>query len=144
MKSFFNINKISALYALALSIAIELIINVTHISEVTGWEWDTVYIIVAAINVMGLLLATLLFIFLTKKWLIGSKVNYWSLILWFPYFLVFFFLFNYLFPFRSGEIFPRYSLLIYGSMLFFPVYLLFIDMLAMPIKGTEEDNHGYE
>lgn len=140
MKFFINLNKISAIYALALSVAIELIINVTHISEVTGWEWDTAYIVVAAINVVGLLLATLLFIYLTKKWLIGRKMNYWSLFLWFPYFLLFFLLSNYLVPFRSGGIFPRYSLLIDGSVLLFPVYILFINMFATPIKEADEDH----
>jgi hypothetical protein len=40
MQFFIKLNTISALYALALFIAIELIINVSHISEVYGFEWD--------------------------------------------------------------------------------------------------------
>jgi hypothetical protein len=138
MSFFIRLNTISALYALALFIAIELIINVSHISELTGWEWDHVYIVIAVINVIGLLLATLIFINLTKKWLLGSKKSYCTLILWVPYFIFLFYFFTVFVPLNSGLVlFPRFSLLIFGSGLLFPVYILFIHVFATPISTDE-------
>ncbi|MCM2535373.1 hypothetical protein NDK43_27320 [Neobacillus pocheonensis] len=140
MKFFIKLNTISALYALALFIAIELIINVSHISRLTGWEWDNVYIVIAAINVIGLLLSTILFICLTKKWIIGRKNSYWSLLLWVPYFILFFSFFTVLFPINSGvTLFPRFSLLIYGSVILYPVYILFINLYASPLSTDDEE-----
>jgi hypothetical protein len=138
MKFFVKLNTISALYALALFIAIELIINVSHISEVYGFQWDHVYIVIAVINVIGLLLATLFFFSLTKKWMLGRKHHYWTLILWVPYFILLFFFFTVFVPLNTGvTLFPRFSLLIFGSMLLFPVYILFIHVVASPINSEE-------
>lgn len=140
MKFFIKLNTISALYALALFIAIELIINVSRISTLTGWEWDHVYILIAVINVIGLLLSTLIFIRLTKKWMIGSKYSYWSLILWVPYFILLFSFFYTFVPFSSEvTLFPRFSLLIFGSCILFPVYILFINVYASPLTIDEEE-----
>ncbi|TWD91587.1 hypothetical protein FB550_12129 [Neobacillus bataviensis] len=140
MKFFIKLNTISALYAIALFIAIELIINVSHISTLTGWEWDNVYIVIAAINVIGLLLSTILFIYLTKKWTISRKYSYLSLILWVPYFILFFSFFPVIFPINAGvTLFPRFSLLIYGSVILYPVYILFINLYASPLSTDYEE-----
>lgn len=140
MKFFIKLNTISVLYALALFIAIELIINVSHINRLTGWEWDNVYILIAAINVIGLLLSTIFFIFLTKKWTIGRKNNHWSLLLWIPYFILFFSFFTVVIPINSGvTLFPRFSLLIYGSVILYPVYILFINLCASPLITDDEE-----
>ncbi|MGF6949956.1 CBS domain containing-hemolysin-like protein [Neobacillus sp. B4I6] len=140
MKFFIKLNIISALYAIALFIAIELIINVSHISMLTGWEWDNVYIVIAAINVIGLLLSTILFIYLTKKWTISRKYSYLSLLLWVPYFILFFSFFPVVFPINVGvTLFPRFSLLIYGSVILYPVYILFINLYASPLSTDYEE-----
>ncbi|MFD0824517.1 hypothetical protein ACT8ZR_02460 [Neobacillus sp. M.A.Huq-85] len=140
MKFFIKLNTISAIYALALFIAIELIINVSQISRLTGWEWENVYIVIAAINVIGVLLSTILFICLTKKWTIVRKNNYWSLILWVPFFILFFSFFTVVIPINSGvTLFPRFSLLIYGSVILYPVYILFINLCASPLSLDDEE-----
>ena len=137
---FIKLNSISALYALALFIAIELIINVSHISESYGWAWDHVYIVIAIINVIGLLLATLIFINLTKRWKLGSKNSYWTLILWVPYFIVLLYFFTVFTSLNAGVIlFPRFSLLIFGSCILFPVYIFFINQYASPLSMGEEE-----
>ncbi|MEH7180592.1 hypothetical protein [Neobacillus vireti] len=137
MNFFIKLNAISALYALALFTAIELIINVSHISSITGWKWDDVYIVIAVINVIGLLLLTLMFIRLTKKW---RQKSFWSLILWLPYFILLFLFFTFVVPLNSGvTLFPRFSLLIFGSCLLFPVYILFINQYSSPISIDEEE-----
>lgn len=142
MKFFIKLNIISVLYAIALFIAIELIINVSHISMVTGWEWDNVYIVIAVINVIGLLLSTILFIYLTKKWNTSRKYSYLSLLLWLPYFILFFSFFPVVFPINVGvELFPRFSLLIYGSGILYPVYILFINIYASPLSTDYEIRH---
>ncbi|WP_419955068.1 hypothetical protein ACN6MT_05710 [Neobacillus niacini] len=141
MKFFIKLNTISALYALALFIAIELIINVSHISQLYGFAWDHVYIVIAVINVIGLLLSTLIFFNLTKKWMLGSKHHYWQLILWVPYFIVLFYFFTVFVPLNTGvTLFPRFSLLIFGSSLLFPVYILFINVIASPVSTDERTN----
>ncbi|WP_406582761.1 hypothetical protein [Bacillus salipaludis] len=140
MKFFIKLNTISALYAIALFIAIELIVNVSHISTLTSWEWDSVYFVIAVINVIGLLLSTILFICLTKKWTIGRKYSYLSLLLWAPYFILFFSFFPVVFPINAGvTIFPRFSLLIYGSVILYPVYILFINLYASPLRTDYEE-----
>ncbi len=140
MKFFIKLNTLSALYALALFIAIELIINVSRFSDITGWDWDRVYFVIAVINVLGLLLATVIFISLTRKWMIGSKHSFWTFILWLPYFMLLFALIRALLPLQFGDtLFPRYSLLIIGSSLLFPVYILFINLYASPLRIEEED-----
>jgi len=142
MKFFIKLNIISVLYAIALFIAIELIINVSHISMVTGWEWDNVYIVIAVINVIGLLLSTILFIYLTKKWNTSRKYSFLSLLLWLPYFILFFSFFPVVFPINVGvELFPRFSLLIYGSGILYPVYILFINIYASPLSTDYEIRH---
>ncbi|WHY84622.1 hypothetical protein QNH39_18435 [Neobacillus novalis] len=139
MKFFIKLNTISTLYAIALFIAIELIVNVSHISTLTGWEWDNVYIVIAVINVIGLLLSTMLFICLTKKWTIG-KYSYLSLLLWAPYFILFFSFFPVVFPINAGvTLFPRFSVLIYGSVILYPVYILFINLYASPLRTDYEE-----
>ncbi|EKN70941.1 hypothetical protein BABA_03729 [Neobacillus bataviensis LMG 21833] len=140
MQFFIKLNTLSALNAIALFIAIELIVNVSHISNLTGWEWDNVYIVIAIINVIGLLLSTIFFIFLTKKWTIGSKYSYLSLLLWAPYFILFFSFFPVVFPINEGvTLFPRFSLLIYGSVILYPIYILFINLYASPLRTDNEE-----
>ncbi|WP_223282911.1 hypothetical protein, partial [Neobacillus kokaensis] len=135
MRFFIKLNTISALYAIALFIAIELIVNVSHISTLTGWGWDNVYFAIAVINVIGLLLSTFLFVCLTKKWTIGRKYSYLSLLLWAPYFILFFSFFPVVFPINAGvTLFPRFSLLIYGSVILYPVYIFFINLYASPLR----------
>ncbi|NHC20472.1 hypothetical protein G6554_19700 [Bacillus sp. MM2020_4] len=140
MKFFIKLNTISILNALALFIAIELIVNVSHISRLTGWKWDNVYLIIAVINVIGLLLSTIFFIYLTKKWTLGRKYSYLSLLLWLPYFILCFSFFPVVFPINAGvTLFPRFSLLIYGSVILYPVYLLFINLYATPLRTDYEE-----
>jgi hypothetical protein len=141
MQFFIKLNTISALYALALFIAIELIINVSHISQVYGYEWDHVYIVIAVINVIGLLLSTLIFFSLTKKWMSGRNHHLWTLILWVPYFIVLFYFFTVFVPLNTGvTLFPRFNLFIFGSALLFPVYILFINVFALPISTDERNS----
>ncbi|WP_079524044.1 hypothetical protein [Solibacillus isronensis] len=128
MKKIIKINLISILYALSLFIAIELIINVYRISRITRWNLDAVMMIIPVIILVGLILSTLLVIFLTKKWVLNKKFGYWLALIWCPYFILFYYLFTYLFPLSSGEtLFPIFNILIYGIMVLYPFYILIIN-----------------
>ena len=127
MKQIIKINFISILYALSLFIAIELIINVYRISRVTEWTLNVVMVIIPAIILVGLILSTLLVIYLTKRWVLNKKNAYWLAIIWCPYFILFYYIFTYLFPLNSGEtLFPIFNILIYGIIVLYPFYILII------------------
>lgn len=127
MKNILKLNFISILYALSLFIAIELIINVYRISRITGWNLDVVMITIPVIILTGLILATLLVIHFTKRWMLNKKLAYWLALIWCPYFILFYYIFTYLFPLSSGEtLFPIFNILIYGIIVLYPFYILII------------------
>lgn len=76
-----------------LFIAIELILNVYRISRITGWDLVVVTNVGIAIYIMGFVFSTILLLIITKKWMEGRKANFWTLLLWFPYFVLFIFIF---------------------------------------------------
>lgn len=128
MKKFIKINFISILYALSLFIAIELVINVYRISRITGWNLDVVVIVIPLIILIGFIISTILIIGLIKKMMIKRKFGYWLALIWFPYFLFFYYMFTYLFPLNSSETwFPLFNILIYGIIILYPIYILFIN-----------------
>ena len=140
MKKIIKINLISILYALSLFIAIELIINVYRISRITRWNLDAVMMIIPVIILVGLILSTLLVIFLTKKWVLNKKFGYWLALIWCPYFILFYYLFTYLFPLSSGEtLFPIFNILIYGIMVLYPFYILIINRYVILEKNKSND-----
>lgn len=137
VKVFIKLNSVSVLYALALFISIGLVINVYRISRVTGWHIDVVIIAISVISLIGLLLSTVLIIYIMKKWKISRKKSYWSAIIWFPYFILFYGSFTYLYPLNSGETwFPIFNLLIYGVILLYPIYIYLVILFA---TSTEEE-----
>ncbi|AWE06977.1 hypothetical protein DCE79_05985 [Lysinibacillus sp. 2017] len=137
MKVFIKLNSVSVLYALALFISIGLVINVYRISSVTGWHFDVVIIAIFVISLIGLLLSTVLILYIMKKWKISRKTSYWSVIIWFPYFILFYCSFTYLYPLNSGETwFPIFNLLIYGVILLYPIYIYLVILFA---TSTEEE-----
>lgn len=128
MKKFIKINFISILYALSLFIAIELVINVYRISRITGRNLDVVVIVIPLIILIGFIISTILIIGLIKKMKIKRKFGYWLALIWFPYFLFFYYMFTYLFPLNSSETwFPLFNILIYGIIILYPIYILFIN-----------------
>lgn len=75
MNQFLKINGISIFYAIFLLVPTELMVNVYRISRVTGWAIDTVNTITTSTIFVGLILGTILFYLLTKKWLGRTKWN---------------------------------------------------------------------
>lgn len=141
MKFFIKLNAVSALYGFILFIAVELMINAYRISRVTGWELGIVTNVSTAIYIIGFILSTALFIIVIKGWSENRKAFFWSIILWFPYFVLFSFLFASLFPINNpaDEAGPGAGLIIIGALIFYPVYLLFINVFSTGIGIVEEE-----
>ena len=143
MKNFIKVNFISSVYGLSLFIAIELIINVYRISRVTGWSLDVVMVVIPVIILIGVAFSTLLMIRMIRKWMIGRKTVYWSVLIWCPYFLFFYYLFTFFFPLNSGETwFPLFNILIYGLIVLYPIYLFIMNRYATSVVMTAESSAG--
>ena len=128
MKTFLRLNMLSALYAFVLFISIELQVNFYRIWRLTGWEGNTVNGVIAAIHIVGFIVTVLLFYFLVRKWFEGRKIGYWSVILWFPYVILFVFTFATLFPMtdRGDSAAPVTGLMIIGQLIIYPFYILVV------------------
>ena len=136
MKTFLRVNMLSAFYAFMLFISIEMQVNVYRIYRITGWEGKTVNSIIAGIHLVGFIATLFLFYYLIRKWFEGRKASYWSVILWFPYLILFIFIFAMLFPITDGGDTPApvTGLVIMGQLIVYPFYLLIITVV-----GTAED-----
>lgn len=142
MRFFGKLNVVSALYAFVLFVAIELTLNAHRIARVTGWELEVVTKVGIAIYIIGFIFSTALFFIITKKWMEARKAIFWSTLLWFPYFVLFIFIFASLFPINNPgeEPNPGVGLLIIGALFFYPVYLLFINVFSSGLGITEDEN----
>jgi hypothetical protein len=141
MKYFLKLNTVSILYALMIFALFELIVNEHRISRITGFTIDKVNTYIGVSIVVGILLGTISLFFLTKKWLRERKANFWTIILWFPYFVLFILLFAKLFPINYGgdDPGPGVGLLILGVMMFFPIYILFINLVGYLYNDKASD-----
>src|SRR5690625_6355698 len=73
MKYFLKLNIVSFLYALMIFIPLKLMLNVYRISRITNWEISTVNILTGITIIVEILGGTILFYFLTNKWLGDRK-----------------------------------------------------------------------
>lgn len=143
MKDFVKLNTVSVIYAFALFISIELIINVYRINRVMGWDVDVILLAIPLTILIVFILSTVLVIQLMRKWMIGRKISYWSVVMWFPYFIFFYTVFTYCYPLVSGEtMFPIFNLLIYGVILVYPIYILIVNLYATSIVSREVEVTG--
>ncbi|WP_422122388.1 hypothetical protein DHX103_11315 [Planococcus sp. X10-3] len=132
MRYFLKLNAISMLYALIVFIPFELMLNVYRISRLTEVKLDTVIVwsgtALSAVFIGG----SILIYFLTKKWLDERKVNFVTMILWLPYFVLFVFVFALRFPITYGGDNPNpvVGLLAMGGTLAYPFYILVLNSLA--------------
>ncbi|WP_312115427.1 hypothetical protein [Brevibacillus reuszeri] len=132
MKHFIKLNVVSILYALMIFVPLELMVNVYRISRITGIDIGVVTIGSGIATIVGFILGTTLFFFLTNKWLNGRKMNYWTIILWVPYFVLFGYLFASYFPITYGgdDPNPATGLVAIGALLSFPFYILIINLIG--------------
>jgi len=132
MKFFLKLNTVSALYAFVLFISIELQVNFYRIWRLTGWQVNTVDIVIGVIHFAGFISTLFLFYFLISNWLEGRKASYWSVILWFPYLIIFVILFAFIFPIThpGDKPAPVSGLIIMAQLISYPFYLLCINFVG--------------
>ncbi len=80
MRFFIRLNVSSFLYALFPFAVLELMANVYRISRVTGWELSHVNKLILAFCVAGIILSSIVFPRLIRRWLDGRKACYFSLV----------------------------------------------------------------
>jgi hypothetical protein len=132
MKYFIKLNVISILYALLILVPIELMANVYRISRLTGWNIGTVIRLSSVSIVVVSIFGTILLFFLTKMWMEGRKANFWTVILWAPYFVLFSYIIASLFPITYGGDAPNPAtgFLAIGALIIFPIYILIINFIG--------------
>jgi|SRR5690606_1350630 len=139
MKYFLKLNIVSILYAFIVLIPIQLMGNVYRISRLTTWEIDTVNMLIAAIIIVDVIGGTILLLLLTRKWLGDRKANFWTVILWIPYFVLFTYLIASLFPITYGGDAPNpvTGLIALGGLIVYPVYILILNFLGFTTKNKK-------
>ncbi|KAA0964922.1 hypothetical protein FQ087_00905 [Sporosarcina sp. ANT_H38] len=140
MKFFLKLNTVSAIYAFSLFISIELQVNFYRIWRLTGWQVNTIEIVIGAIHFVGFFLTLFLFYFFISNWLEGRKASYWTVILWFPYLILFIAIFAILFPitYPGDKPAPVSGLIIIAQLISYPIYLFFINFIGREL-GTGID-----
>lgn len=133
MEYFLKLNVVSILYALMVFVPLELMLNVYRISRLINWEIGTVNILTGLTVIVEIMGGTIILYFLTKKWLDGRKANFWTVILWVPYFVVFIYLFASIFPITYGgdDPNPVTGLLSIGGLIVYPFYILIFNIVCM-------------
>lgn len=143
MKYFLKLNVVSILYALMIFIPIQLMGNVYRISRLTNLEIDTVNILIIVIFIIDCIGGTFLMLLLTKKWIDKRKANFWSTILWIPYFVLCTYIIVSLFPITNGGDSPNpvVGLLSLGGLMIYPFYILILNIFGVTTTDKElKDN----
>ena len=133
MKTFGKINIIGALYALVLVIQIQPMANINRIFRITDWPVITVYMIIAIFNLIIFIISTIIFFFITRKYLSQEKLRFLLTIFWIPYYIIITLIYNFLTPitFRGEEPAPVVGLLFIGMFLIYPFYIAFINSVSL-------------
>ena len=144
MNYFLKLNIVSILYALLFFIPLELMLNVYRIARLTSWQIDTVNILTFIILLVDTIGGTLVIYYLTKKWMEGRKANFWTILLWFPYFILFIFVLANLIPITYGgdEPNPVTGLLALGGIIVYPGYIFFLNLFS--ITSVKQTDSPYE
>lgn len=124
-------NMVSILYAFFIFVPIELMVNVYRISRLTGWDLKTINTLNTILLCADIIFGTVILYMLTTKWLGRRKLNYLTIILWAPYFILFTYIFARLFPITYGgdDPNPVTGLLAIGMLLLYPIYIFFMNLI---------------
>lgn len=141
MKFVKKLNVVSIIYAFMLFVNIELMLNVYRISRITGWDLDTVVVIISTIKIVGFIFCTIFFYKLIKNLMEGRKASFFTIILWFPYFIFFIYIFASLFPITYGGDKPNpiNGLVILGELILYPIYLAILNFIVISFSNTAEE-----
>lgn len=134
---FLKLNLVSLLYGLLFVLPFEFMMNLYRINRLTRWDFETLDKMTYLILLVEAVGGTLLLIYLTKKWLSSRGSSYWTIVLWLPYALLFFFAFAFFLPISNhgDEPNPAIGLLVIGGAIGYPVYVLVVNALASPLMA---------
>lgn len=133
MKAFGKINIIGALYALVLVIQIQPIANINRIFRITDWSVITVYMLIAIFNLIIFIISTIVFFFITRKYLRQVKLRFLLSLLWIPYYMIITLIYNFFTPItvRGEGPGPVVGFLFIGMFLIYPFYIAFINLISL-------------
>lgn len=128
MRIIFKLIVASSIYALFFLLHIELLLNVYRISRITRLELSTINIGIFIFSCIIFIFSVPLFYFLNGQYLKMGKINYIGSFLWFPFSMLFLFVFRILFPMdnQGDHPAPIIGLIILVELIFYQVYLLMI------------------
>lgn len=132
MKTFGKLNIISALYALVLVIQIQPMANINRIFRITNWSISAVYMLIAMFNLIILIISTIVFLFITRKYLSQVKLRFLLTLLWIPYYVIITLIYNSFTPIivRGEGPGPVVGLLFIVIFLSYPFYIAFINLIS--------------
>ncbi|MGG3271648.1 hypothetical protein ABEP16_22300 [Priestia aryabhattai] len=133
MRYFLKLNVVSILYALLVFIPIEIMSNVYRINRLTTIRFETITILFGALLIVEAIGGTILLFFLIKKWLGDRSANFWTVILWIPYFVLFVYAYAFSFPITYGgdTANPVTILLSIIGLILYPFYILIINFIGI-------------
>ena len=133
MKYFLKLNLVSLLYSVNAIIPLELMINVYRFNRLTNWKIGTINTLIGVMMIALMISGTFLLYSLTRKCLNRRKSNFWTTILWVPYFVLLVYLLASLFPIVHGGDTPNPAtgFLAIGGLIIYPFYILIVNVVCM-------------
>ncbi len=124
MSFFLKLNMVSLLYGLIFFLSMALQLNYYRLLRLTGWAGDKLDLF--------LLVATIFMYRLSVTWLGHRRWVYATMILWFPYTVMFTMIFAYLFPIshRGDMPVPVQGLILLVMLGGYPLYIAIISLTA--------------
>ena len=141
MNYFLKLNIVSILYALLFFIPLELMLNVYRIARLTNWQIGTVNMLTGMVLLVSLIGGTYVIYRFMNKWMRGRKANFFTVLLWFPYFILFIYLYAAIFPITNGGDGPNpvTGLLALFGMIAYPVYIFILNLFTVSnVKQTDQ------
>lgn len=137
MKLFLKLNVLSMVFASVFFVNAELMLNVYRIGRITGWDLGAVVNTAGIALLAGFILCTILFYIILRNWTGGQNAGYWSTVLWFPYFVLFEYIFTLLFPITYGgdKPAPVSGLIMLVEAILYPVYLAALNFISISLRN---------
>ncbi|UZM97547.1 hypothetical protein OL548_20660 [Lysinibacillus sp. MHQ-1] len=89
MSFFLKLNMVSLLYGLIFFLSMALQLNYYRLLRLTGWAGDKLDLFLLIVQLVGLIVATIFMYRLSVTWLGHRRWVYATMILWFPYTVMF-------------------------------------------------------
>lgn len=122
IRYFIRLNALSAIFALLPFIISELLVNVYRINRITGIEINDINKVISIVNYVSLIMIFVIFVPLVLQFLPSKITNFFTSIIWFPYYCLYVYFFAVLFPPKNpaDDPNPVSGLIIIVILLLFP------------------------